>query len=232
MNTASSSGLRSNSRQKTSISSWSRRPSADWSHFCQRSAGQLDETSTRACHRSVERGWSCEALQWQSGCDFRFSPLHYLEEAVGVLVAEVNVDHLQQHSDFIVAHLVIVVLVGPAQVSVNPGGRQLWSRKWQEYKQSVLLGPWVAINNNNITNKVTLWPGIWYQLFTSCSPPIGSNLQFMQWCGDVAAISLTPSDRCLFCPKRQTCGRSDKAPVFSKRQKLGIFVGGYKQRTK
>lgn len=33
MNTASSSGLRSSSLQKTSISSWSRRPSADLSHF-------------------------------------------------------------------------------------------------------------------------------------------------------------------------------------------------------
>lgn len=159
MNTASSSGLRSNSRQKTSISPWSRRPSADWSHFCQRCTGQLDETSTRAYHPSVERGWSCEALQWKSGCDFRFCAVHYLEEAVGVLVAEVNVDHLQQHSDFIVAHLVIVVLVGPAQVSVNPGGRRLWSRKWQEYKESFRLGPWVDHQQQYITNKVTSWPG-------------------------------------------------------------------------
>ncbi|TNN50593.1 hypothetical protein EYF80_039233 [Liparis tanakae] len=35
MNTASSSGLRSNSLQNTSISSWSRRLSADRSHFCE-----------------------------------------------------------------------------------------------------------------------------------------------------------------------------------------------------
>lgn len=47
--------------------------------------------------------------------------VHHLKEAVGVLVTEVNVDHLQQHSDFIIAHLVVVVLVSPAQVRVNPG---------------------------------------------------------------------------------------------------------------
>lgn len=62
--------------------------------------------------------------------------VHYLKEAVGILVTEVNVDHLQQHSDFVVAHLVVVVLVGPAQVSVNPGGRRIWSRKWQELESA------------------------------------------------------------------------------------------------
>lgn len=58
--------------------------------------------------------------------------VHYLKEAVGVLVTEVNVDHLQQHSDFIIAHLVIVVLVSPAQVSVDPGEGQIWLRKQHE----------------------------------------------------------------------------------------------------
>lgn len=55
--------------------------------------------------------------------------VQYLKEAVGVLVTEVNVDHLQQHSDFIIAHLVIVVFVRPAQVSVNPGERRIWSKE-------------------------------------------------------------------------------------------------------
>lgn len=55
--------------------------------------------------------------------------VQYLKEVVGVLVTEVNVDHLQQHSDFVIAHLVVVVLVSTAQVSVNPGEGRMWSRK-------------------------------------------------------------------------------------------------------
>lgn len=55
-------------------------------------------------------------------------PAH-LEEAAGILVTQVNVDHLQQSLDFFVAHLVIVVLISPTQVSMNPGDTQ--SRKQQ-----------------------------------------------------------------------------------------------------
>lgn len=77
--------------------------------------------------------------------------VHYLKEAVGVLLTEVNVDHLQQHSDFVVAHLVVVVLVGPTQVSVNPGGRRIWSRKWQELRVSKSPSYW-AIESTINTN--------------------------------------------------------------------------------
>lgn len=41
---------------------------------------------------------------------------------MGVLVTQVNVDHLQQGSDFVIAHLVVTVLVGSTQVSMDPGG--------------------------------------------------------------------------------------------------------------
>jgi len=47
--------------------------------------------------------------------------LRYLEEAAGILVIQVNVDHLQQRLDLVVAHLVVVVLVGPAHVGMDPG---------------------------------------------------------------------------------------------------------------
>lgn len=56
----------------------------------------------------------------------------YLEEAVGILVTQVNIDHLQQCLDFFIAHLVIVVLVSPTQVSMNPGDTQTQSRKQQD----------------------------------------------------------------------------------------------------
>lgn len=45
----------------------------------------------------------------------------YLEEAAGVLVTQVNIDHLQQCLDFFIAHLIVVVLVGPTQVRMDPG---------------------------------------------------------------------------------------------------------------
>lgn len=54
----------------------------------------------------------------------------YLEEAAGILVTQVYIDHLQQSQDFVIAHLIIVVLVGPTQVSMNPGDKQ--SRNQQE----------------------------------------------------------------------------------------------------
>lgn len=49
---------------------------------------------------------------------------HYLKQAVGILVTQVNVDHLQQGSDFVIAHLIVVVLVGSTQVSMDPGETQ------------------------------------------------------------------------------------------------------------
>lgn len=47
--------------------------------------------------------------------------IHYLKEAAGILVTQVNVDHLQQCPNFIIAHFIILVLVGSPQVSMNPG---------------------------------------------------------------------------------------------------------------
>lgn len=47
-----------------------------------------------------------------------------LEEAASILVTQVYVDHLQQCLDFFIAHLIIVVLVSPTQVSMNPGETQ------------------------------------------------------------------------------------------------------------
>lgn len=47
--------------------------------------------------------------------------IHYLKEAVGILVTQVNVDHLQQCPNFIIAHLIILVLVSSPQVSMDPG---------------------------------------------------------------------------------------------------------------
>lgn len=181
--------------------------------------------------------------------------VHHLKEAVGILVTEVNVDHLQQHSDFVVAHLVVVVLVGPAQVSVNPGGRRIWSRKWQALESARVppIGPLSRPStptHNKQSDLVTPAtarggaPRILYQVFTSYrkQPAVGQHFLTtiiiicvsslpMSFCllshtqlwklalCDVtwgAAISLTPSDRCLFCPKRQTCGRSDKALVLAR----------------
>lgn len=43
---------------------------------------------------------------------------------MGVLVTQVNVDHLQQGPDFIIAHLIVTVLVGSTQVSMDPGETQ------------------------------------------------------------------------------------------------------------
>lgn len=96
--------------------------------------------------------------------------VQYLEEAVCVLVTQVNVDHLQQHSDLIIAHLVIVVLVGPAQVRMDPGERPTWSRKQQVL---ILLGHEVDhLVNGEPRDLVTSaaargeGPGIQYQLVT------------------------------------------------------------------
>lgn len=49
---------------------------------------------------------------------------HYLKEAVGILVTQVNVDHLQQGSDFVIAHLIVTVLISSTQVSMDPGETQ------------------------------------------------------------------------------------------------------------
>lgn len=46
-----------------------------------------------------------------------------LEQAAGVLLAQVNVDHLEQPLDLVVAHLAVLVLVGPLQVAPDPGFR-------------------------------------------------------------------------------------------------------------
>lgn len=48
----------------------------------------------------------------------------HLEEAAGILVTHVNIDHLQECLDFFIAHLIIMVLVSPTQVSLNPGDTQ------------------------------------------------------------------------------------------------------------
>lgn len=45
----------------------------------------------------------------------------YLEEAASILVIQVNIDHLQQHLNLIVAHLVVAVSVSPTHISMNPG---------------------------------------------------------------------------------------------------------------
>lgn len=54
----------------------------------------------------------------------RVRSFHYLEKATRILVAQVDVDHLQQCPDFVVAHLIIVVLVSATQVSMNPSDTQ------------------------------------------------------------------------------------------------------------
>lgn len=46
-----------------------------------------------------------------------------LEQAAGVLLAQVNVDHLEQPLDLVVAHLAVLVLVGPLQVAPDPSFR-------------------------------------------------------------------------------------------------------------
>lgn len=55
--------------------------------------------------------------------------MKYLEEGVCVLITQINVDHLQQGLHLLVAHLVVVVLVGPAQVSMDPGNASAQLRK-------------------------------------------------------------------------------------------------------
>lgn len=44
----------------------------------------------------------------------------HLKEVEGVLVAQVNVDHLQKRPHLIVAHLIIVVFVSLTEVSMDP----------------------------------------------------------------------------------------------------------------
>lgn len=46
-----------------------------------------------------------------------------LEQAAGILLAQVNVDHLEQPLDLVVAHLAVLVLVGPLQVAPDPSFR-------------------------------------------------------------------------------------------------------------
>lgn len=44
-----------------------------------------------------------------------------LEQAAGIMFAEVNVDHLEQPLDLVVAHLAVLVLIGALQVAPDPG---------------------------------------------------------------------------------------------------------------
>lgn len=44
-----------------------------------------------------------------------------LEQAAGIMFAQVNVDHLEQPLDLVVAHLAVLVLIGALQVAPDPG---------------------------------------------------------------------------------------------------------------
>lgn len=44
-----------------------------------------------------------------------------LKQAASIVFAQVNVDHLQQPLDLVVAHLTVLVLIGPLQVAPDPG---------------------------------------------------------------------------------------------------------------
>lgn len=44
-----------------------------------------------------------------------------LEQAASVVFTQVNVDHLEQPLDLVVAHLAVLVLIGSLQVATDPG---------------------------------------------------------------------------------------------------------------
>lgn len=44
-----------------------------------------------------------------------------LEQAASVMFAQVNVDHLEQPLDLVIAHLAVLVLIGSPQVAPDPG---------------------------------------------------------------------------------------------------------------
>lgn len=67
---------------------------------------------------------SAHKTQWVTNSKGVCVCVCYLEQAASILVTQVYVDHLQQCVDFFIAHLVVVVLVSPAQVSMNPGDPQ------------------------------------------------------------------------------------------------------------
>lgn len=78
----------------------------------------------------------------------------YLEQGAGILITQVNVDHLEQRLHLIIAHLIIVVLVGPTQVSMNPGNTKPRSRKKQEAQGNIYDAVGVAIGALNHRSNV------------------------------------------------------------------------------
>lgn len=56
----------------------------------------------------------------------------HLEEAVGVHVVHVQVDHAEQVLDFLEAHLTVLVGVCPVQIGVDPGvgAQEIPARGW------------------------------------------------------------------------------------------------------